>query len=358
MTTQLPSDSEQERGLGSGLRKDMLAVPGLVRNFDVGVVDDFGALAAGCGRLQLCGEGSNLFVPPKVARLLARQRGYDFRFAADSATQARGYDLDGWAVLGLSNSGRTAETVRLFRGLSQAAHPALGVLTAEPTSTLAGLVEHAFTLAAGPEHAVAATKTVLEEALFVLALCERIAGDLPRTAGPSLAPRLPRLADALDEVLHGPTAPIRDDFLAALAPRPERTPTIFWAGLNDGVAEELTLKTFETVRRHADHLEGTYALHGVEEVMRPGDVVLWIDPVREESERAREVLVDGAGVTVLALADRDTPFPTLRLPDVGDHRGLVALAAGWRLLHDLALASGIDPDKPLRARKVGNELRD
>jgi len=333
----------------------MLAVPDLVRNFDVGVVDEFGALAAASGRLQLCGEGSNLFVPPKYARLLARQRGYDFRFAADSATQARGYDLDGWAVLGLSNSGRTAETVRLFRDLSQAAHPALGVLTAEPTSTLAGLVEHAFTLAAGPEHAVAATKTVLEEALFVLALCERITGD--RTER-TLCGRLPQLADALDEVLHGPTAPIRDDFLAALAPQPERTPTIFWAGPNDGVAEELTLKTFETVRRHADHLEGTFALHGVEEIMAPGDVVLWIDPVPEESERAREVLVDGAGVRVLALADRDTPFPTLRLPDVGDHRGLVALAAGWRLLHDLALATGIDPDKPLRARKVGNELRE
>ena len=342
-----------ERGPGAGLREDMLAVPGLVRNVDVGRAAEFGDRCAAAGRLQLCGEGSNLFVPPKLPRLLARQRGYDFRFAAESATQTRTYDLDGWAVLGLSNSGRTAETVRLFRDLVARGHPLTGVLTADPASPLGELSDHVFGLDAGAEHAVAATKTVLEGCLFVLALCERMAGDAgPRSLGPRLAP----LADALDEVLAGPAPAAHDDFVARLA-GPD-APTIFWAGLNDGVAEELTLKTFETVRRHADHLEGTFALHGVEEVMRPGDVVLWIDPVAADAERAREVLERGAGVTVLALADRETDFPTLALPDVGDHRGLVALAAGWRLLHDLALELGVDPDRPLRARKVGNALRD
>ena len=168
-------------------------------------------------------------------------------------------------------------------------------------------------------------------------------------AGEPTPPRVSPFASA-------PAPAAHDDFVARLAG--EDSPTIFWAGLNDGVAEELTLKTFETVRRHADHLEGTFALHGVEEVMRPGDVVLWIDPVSEEEERAREVLVEGAGVHVLALADRETGFPTLRLPEVGDHRGLVALAAGWRLLHDMALELGVDPDRPLRARKVGNAVRD
>ena len=43
--------------------------------------------------------------------------------------------------------------------------------------------------------------------------------------------------------------------------------TIYFAGYNDGVAEELTLKTNEITRKKSDYLEGSYAVHGIEEVM-------------------------------------------------------------------------------------------
>ena len=45
----------------------------------------------------------------------------------------------------------------------------------------------------------------------------------------------------------------------------------------DGVAEELTLKTNEITRKRSDFLEGTYAVHGIEEVMAPSDVVFVVD---------------------------------------------------------------------------------
>jgi glucosamine--fructose-6-phosphate aminotransferase (isomerizing) len=61
-------------------------------------------------------------------------------------------------------------------------------------------------------------------------------------------------------------------------------------------------------------------------------------------------------MTVIALADRDTLFPTIRVPSVDEGMEWVQLAAGWNLLVEAGLTAGIDLDKPERARKVGNEI--
>ena len=127
-------------------------------------------------------------------------------------------------------------------------------------------------------------------------------------------------------------------------------------GYNDGVAEELTLKTNEITRKKSDFLEGTYAVHGIEEVMDKNDIVFVIDPLEEEIEKFQEVLVKGVGLKVVAIADRDTPFTTIRIPSAGEMNPYVFLSAGWNLLVEIGLALGIDLDKPERARKVGNEF--
>jgi glucosamine--fructose-6-phosphate aminotransferase (isomerizing) len=132
--------------------------------------------------------------------------------------------------------------------------------------------------------------------------------------------------------------------------------TIYFAGYNDGVAEELTLKTNEITRRKSDFLEGTYAAHGIEEVMDKNDIVFVVDPIEEEIDKFQEVLVKGVGLTVVAIADRDTPFTTIRVPSAGEMNPYVYLCAGWNLLVEIGIATGINLDKPERARKVGNEF--
>jgi glucosamine--fructose-6-phosphate aminotransferase (isomerizing) len=133
-------------------------------------------------------------------------------------------------------------------------------------------------------------------------------------------------------------------------------PTIYFAGYNDGVAEELTLKTNEITRKKSDFLEGTYAAHGIEEVMDSRDIVFVIDPIEEEIQKFQDVLAKGVGLKIVAIADRDTPFTTIRVPNAGELKPYVFLCAGWNLLVEIGLAKGIDLDKPNRARKVGNEL--
>ncbi|MBR1678652.1 MAG: hypothetical protein IJ701_04270, partial [Bacteroidales bacterium] len=108
-------------------------------------------------------------------------------------------------------------------------------------------------------------------------------------------------------------------------------------------------------RRKSDFLEGTYALHGPEEVMEDNDLVVVVNPI--ESEYAKyQAVFGGANVHVVAIDTKPTPFPTVIVPDAGDLQGYVYLCAGWNLLVEIATAEGINLDKPARARKVGNEM--
>ena len=143
---------------------------------------------------------------------------------------------------------------------------------------------------------------------------------------------------------------------AAITQRIAEAGTIYWAGRNDGVAEELTLKTNEITRKKSDFLEGTYAVHGIEEVMDAKDVLLWVDPYEESESKFAECLQKGVGMQVIAISSRPTSFPTITIPNAGDLSCFVQLAAGWNVLVEVGLKLGINLDKPQRARKVGNEF--
>lgn len=324
-----------------GLCKDMLASPDIVRGFDATRFDAAAEALNAIGNLHLTGEGSSRLFPAKHAIKVARQRGYDLCLHTEAGSQSRGYPLEDWAVLGASNSGRTAEVIQLFKQLKEAGHDKLFSVTAFAESTLESFANAGYVLGCGEEGAVAATKSVIEQALVVQAIVEAAAGD------EQLTNRLGALADAMH-------AALTIDIPAELTDQIAKAPVVYWAGPNDGVAEELTLKTNEITRQRSDFLEGTYAAHGVEEVMQAQDVVLWVDPILDQQDKFHEVLVEGVGVTIIAISPTPTRFPTIQVPAVDDLSGYVYLCAGWNVLVEAGLARGVNPDKPERARKVGN----
>jgi glucosamine--fructose-6-phosphate aminotransferase (isomerizing) len=231
----------------------------------------------------------------------------------------------------------------MFDALSKANHPHRYSLCAFPDSKLESLAARGYVLTCGEERAVAATKSVIEQALFLRALLEHAAG----------AAKLSGKRDQLAAAFHSALTTRIDP---QLIQRVAGARTIYWAGRNDGVAEELTLKTNEIARKPADYLEGTYAVHGIEEVMDSADVVIWIDPYPGSEEKFETVLSRGVGVHVIAIASQPTRFPTILVPDAGDLKPFVQMAAGWNLIVEAGLSLGINLDKPLRARKVGNEF--
>ena len=122
------------------------------------------------------------------------------------------------------------------------------------------------------------------------------------------------------------------------------------------MAEELTLKTNEITHKKSDFLEGTYAVHGIEEIMHPKEVLIVIDPFPAEVEKFKSVLVDGVGMKVVAVASHQTMFPTIRIPKVEGYQSVLELLAGWNILVQVGVALGINLDKAERARKIGNEF--
>jgi glucosamine--fructose-6-phosphate aminotransferase (isomerizing) len=328
-----------------GLVRDMLETADVIRIFNPRVVVPLVEPIRSAGRLFFTGEGSSRLFPAKGAIAHSRRQGWPVVLHTEAGRQAQEYPLGDWAVLAMSNSGRTAEVIRLYTALKESGHERRFSLTALPQSTLESLANQGFVLGCGKETAVAATKSVIEQALFCRALVETVVQ--PGCFG--AAGLLPRLADA---VLHALTMPIDPQLIGKLA----SAGTIYIAGRNDGVAEELALKTNEITRKRSDFLEGTYAVHGIEEVMNADDVLVWIDPYPESEQKFQDVLVKGVGLTVIAISSRPTMFPTIHIPDIGDLNGFVQLAAGWNLLVEIGIQLGINIDKPQRARKVGNEF--
>lgn len=322
------------------LAREMLETPGILRSFRLQDTGEAARKIKKCGKLFLTGEGSSRIFPAKNAIRRNLNGGFGITIATEGSRQAAEYDLDDFVVFGASNSGRTKEVVTLFEQLKKKGHGNLFGLTANRCTVLESLCHRSFVLSCGKEDAVAATKSVVEQAMFYQSLLVSITGE--NLDGKDLA-------EAFEAAL---TAQLPEEMITALC----NAGTIYFAGRNDGVAEELTLKTNEITRKKSDFLEGTYAVHGIEEVMNEDDVVLLIDPFDQELSKFEETLVKGVGLRVFALSSRETPFPTVKVKDAGSLTTFVYLALGWNILVETGIRLGVDLDKPVRARKVGNEV--
>lgn len=324
------------------LCREMMQTPEIIRNFTLKDSDKAIDAVKSTGKLFFTGEGSSRIFPAKNAIYTAMKSGLDLNLMTEGGRQAVEYDLSDYVVFGASNSGSTKEVIALLDRLQRSGHKNCFGLTARGETKLSTLAAQTFVLSCGWEEAVAATKSVAEQALFYQEL-------LAQTQGKSLVGLLGNLADAAQNTLK---MEIPTEMTTAIA----NAGTIYFAGRNDGVAEELTLKTNEITRKKSDYLEGTYAVHGIEEVMNANDVVILINPFRNELEKIKETLADGVGLNVFAVSDTDTIFPTIKVKDVGSLRNYVYLAAGWNILVEVGVTLGINLDEAERARKVGNEF--
>ena len=322
---------------------EMLETPRIVETFDFQKARDAAEIIRDTGKLFLTGEGSSRIFPAKNLICEALQMGAPLAVATEGARQAHQYDLGDFVVFGASNSGKTKELISLFTQLRDRGHTNRFGLTANSPCMLETVSSQCYTLCCGKEDAVAATKSVVEQALFYRSLLLPFEDGSPMTANQQQAGRKAK------EVLEA-------ELPAELVQRIAQAPTIYFAGRNNGVAEELTLKTNEITHKKSDYLEGTYAVHGIEEIMKREEVLLVIDPFPAEVEKFKTTLVDGVGMTVIAVATEETPFPTIRIPKVEGYDTVLQLLAGWNILVQVGVALGINLDKAERARKIGNEF--
>ncbi len=236
------------------LVREMMDSVRVIRNLDINAITDLSDRIS-YPRVLFTGEGSSRIFPSKKVRYDALRSAYPELIQSEGATQALEYNLESVAVIAASNSGKTKEVVRLLRSLRNQGHDCIGAVTALRDTPVEEAAHFCYHLISGEEKAVAATKTVVEQALFYDIMF--------RSRNGRMLPDLKALADAFEDAL---TREIPKEIIDAIT----QAGTLYWAGRNDGVAEELTLKSNEIVRKPADFLEGTYAVHGIEEVMKGG----------------------------------------------------------------------------------------
>ena len=323
------------------LCREMLETTDVITNFNTEIVANFAKFLSSGKSVFLTGEGSSRILPAKHALYNLQKQGTDLAVFTDGGTQALEYNLKDSVVFGMSNSGKTKELIRLFTILKEQGNKNLFSITANNDTPLEDLTADTHVLTCGKEDAVAATKSVVEQSLFYDVLFSKYSGKA-----------IGNLSEAGKAVQAALEMVIDSKIIDTIA----NAGTIYFAGRNDGVTEELTLKTNEITHKKSNFLEGTYGVHGIEEVMDKNDVVIIINPFKDEEEKFKECLIDGVGLNIIAISSHDTIFPTIKIREVGYFQNYVELAAGWNILVETGISLGINLDKAERARKVGNEF--
>lgn len=253
-------------------------------------------------------------------------------------------------VVGVSQSGGSPDLVEVLRTARTAGALTVAV-TNDLSSPLAEAAEFAVDVAAGPERAVAATKTYTAELLTLYLLIEGVrtgTGDLPAEELAALA-ALPELAA---RTLADPT-PVE------LAPRYRFADRMVTTGRGYAypTAREAALKLMETSYLPALAFSGADLLHGPLAMADPDVPVLAVVGTGPGGAAMREVLARlgerGADLLVLGSSGAGPAGCRLPVPEVDErYAPLLDILPVQQLALALARLRGQDPDAPRGLRKV------
>lgn len=271
--------------------------------------------------LLLVAEGSSQLMPGAFLRHCARAWGWNRGIDAVGGRAALALDLAGRSVVCASNSGRSREVVEAMPRLPADATALVGI----PGGPLTRLPHRV--LLPRAEAAVPATASVFATALALAhALADACGRPVP-------------VADLSAAV----AAQLADD---AVLPAGAGVKRVFWLGGHAGATSELALKTMEMTGLIGLDLPGSLGLHGIHEVLAPGDLVVAADIHRDDVAELRRRVETMCGAR-LHLAPET---------GLGTWSPLLHLVHGWRVLAAIAAAMGRDPAVPARATKVGNSV--
>jgi glucosamine--fructose-6-phosphate aminotransferase (isomerizing) len=273
----------------------------------------------------------------------------------DSITLTVHYDsgpeLRDSTVIGLSQSGRTPDVVE-YVSRARADGAFTVALTNDPDSELARVAEAVLPLEAGPEHAVAATKTYVNQVAALALLAAHVAGQ-----GDEYAEALRSTA----ALLAGALGPL-EEAVAPLAVPFAYTGRMFVIGRGPefATAREVALKLLETCRVAAEPLTATDLAHGpiaALDSLFPVWAIAADDPtlsaVTEAAERIRgagaTLVASGPAAAAIGSADYLLPVPTPPLPLLAP---ILSVVPGQLFALALARAKGLDPDEPRGLSKV------
>lgn len=262
-------------------------------------------------------------------------------------------DLSGSVVIAISQSGQSQDIRAVLAEAKHQGVPAIAI-TNDPGSPLAEEADHVLRTHAGEEHSVPATKTYTSE-LMMLALLATCWVDDPAMLGElKQTPDVIGATLSLDSVVEETVGAYKDRQQCAVLGR----------GYNYATAYEIALKLEETcllaVQPHspADYQHGPVAL------VEPGFPVLMVAPsgrtfgdmldfTRQLREEEADILMISDQQAALDLGTVAYQLPALPAEWVSP---MISVVPGQLFAHYLALARGLDPDRPRGLHKVTSTL--
>jgi glucosamine--fructose-6-phosphate aminotransferase (isomerizing) len=251
-------------------------------------------------------------------------------------------NLHGMLFIAISQSGKSPDLLAATRNAKDS-----GALTVAlcntPASPLMELVDVAVPLHAGPETSVAATKSYIASLSCIAQLVAHWTQDREMLAALPQVPEQLARAWACDWAAG--VATLRDAVNLFVVAR----------GYGLGVAQEAALKLKETCGLHAEAFSSAEVKHGPMALVRKGFPVLMFtqhdDTLAGIEELAAEFAARGARVLLAgAQAQGATSLPTVVAHPIIEP--LLAIQSFYRLANALALARGLDPDRPPHLNKV------
>jgi glucosamine--fructose-6-phosphate aminotransferase (isomerizing) len=250
-------------------------------------------------------------------------------------------------VIGISQSGRSPDVVAVLDEARRQGSITVAI-TNDPDSELAAAADHVIELLAGPERAVAATKTYLAELAIIAMLSSALSGD---DASPS---ELRAVPEALRRALAEEDAIV--ELAAAWASEPACA--VLARGFHYATAREWALKLKELAHLLADPYSGADFQHGPITLVGAGFPVLAVvtsgavlagmaELLGKLRDRGARLLVASDDPALLGLGDpiRLQPAPEWLSP-------LVAILPAQLFAYHLARARGLDTEAPRNLSKV------
>ena len=256
--------------------------------------------------------------------------------------------LQGECVIGISQSGSSPDVIAVVEEAARQGALTLAI-TNDAQSKLAAAAELVLPLAAGPELSVPASKTYTASLLALALISQAIDPE------PAFEQALAEVPRALDEVLRS-DAELDRLAPALLGPRA----IVLGRGFNLATAEEVALKLTETSYVLARAWSVADFEHGPIAVVEKDFPVLFVGGGGPVAAHLKDLALrlDGYGCRVIGIFDGDAggfDRETVISIDSGLPENLTPLTlavVGQLLAHRVALARGIDPDRPRALNKV------
>ncbi|WP_299585637.1 glucosamine-6-phosphate deaminase NagB-II [uncultured Microbulbifer sp.] len=286
--------------------------------------------------VMIVGRGSSDHAGVFAKYLIEIETGTPTFAAAPSVSSVYGrkLKLEGALVLVISQSGRSPDILAQAKMARDCGAYTVALVNDEQ-APIKDIVDQLIPLKAGPEKAVAATKSYLATLSAILQLVSCWSGDK------SLGDALAKLPETLQAAVRAEIQ-LRPEDLASV-----QNLVVLGRGPGYAITRELALKLKEVCNIHAESFSSAEFLHGPVTLVEDRLTVVNV-PIEDESYVAHSEQIDD-------IVRRGGTLINLHVPSKGVHPRIAPLALLQRFYIDVAHVAvnrGINPDEPAGLKKV------